>query len=157
MRKKGIAGLAIAVIGAIVIVGIIASIVIPIVFLKIHLAKIVEIEYNYNNAGLTMLALLADDDIYRDLSLYVAGYPDKTSESFSRSGVESAVTERLYELVPSNCFKLSYEGGTVVDMSEVDSACNSMYYTAEAYISSPIDSMKQKITLSIKSESGVSG
>lgn len=147
--RKGVTGIEIAIIGVIVIVVIIITLLIPIVFLKIHLGATVETQYGYNNAGLTLLTLLSDNDIYEKLSLYVAGMEDNVVEGFNRNAVESAVTSRLDKLVPSEtgtrCYKLSYAGGVIIPPENCDTE-----FGVSAYIVLPYGKNKEKITLEIK-------
>jgi hypothetical protein len=144
LGNQGMTGIEIAVIGAIVLVSIVISLLMIVVFLKIHVSRVVEIEYNYNNAELAMLALLSDEHIYEQISLYVAGLPDNPPEGFTRSGVETMVESKLENLVPSGCFKLSFDSGTIVDKN-----CDPVYGVT-ADISLPYGRNEEQIRLEIK-------
>lgn len=153
INKKGITGIEIAVIGAIVIVTIIISLLIPIAFLKIHLVTVVETQYGYNNADLTLLTLLSDRDVYEKLSLYVAGMEDNTIEGFNRAAVESEVALILDKLVPSDpgtrCYKLSYVGGVIIPPENCDTEFGVSANIVLPY-GLPYGKNKEKITLEIK-------
>ncbi len=147
--EKGGIGIAIAIIIAIVLVTIVLTILIPLIFLKIHLVRVVEIQYGYSTADLTLLALLSDTDIYEKLSLYVADFGDNAIEGFNRDNVKSEVALILDKLVPSEtgtrCYKLSYAGGVIIPPEDCDTE-----FSANVDILLPYGKNKEKITLEIK-------
>lgn len=147
--KKGVTGIAVAIIGAILLVVIVLTILIPIIFLKIHIVRVVEVQYGYSTADLTLLALLSDTDIYEKLSLYVADMEDNAVEGFDRDSVKSEVTSILDKLVPSEtdtrCYKLSYAGGVIIPPENCDTE-----FSATADILLPYGTNNEKITLEIK-------
>jgi hypothetical protein len=139
-------GWEIALIVFVAIITIIATMLLSIFLLKIHLVRVVEIEYGYDNADLTLLTLLSDRKIYKGLSLYVAGLPDNLAASFSRSGVEDMVKSRLSELVPGECYKLSYSAGEISSSKLSNKQCETKY-SASAYIALPYGRDIEKLTL----------
>lgn len=143
-NNKGLVGISIAIIGAIVMVAVIMTVLIPILFLKINVSRTVEIEYDYDNAGLAMLTLLSDEGMYRNLSMYVAGLPDNPGIGFFRHQVEESVKLRLMDLVSSQCFELYYGGGTIASID-----CNPVYGIS-ADISLPYGLSSESIQLEIK-------
>jgi hypothetical protein len=144
--RRGIVGIEIAIIGAIVMVGIVLSLAVLVGFLKIHLVKVVEIQYGYNNVGATMLALLADDDIYNDISLYVAGMEDNAAIGFDRAEVENVLDARLEKLAIDECYVLSYSGGEIVRSGKCDGQ-----YTVTAAIVLPDTPRTEEIRLLMSS------
>lgn len=147
--KKGLFGISIAIIGAIALIVIVLTMIIPIIFMKIHIVRIVEIQYGYSNADLTLLALLSDRDIYEKLSLYVADVGDDALEGFNRNSVKSEVISVLDKLVPSRagtrCYRLYYDGGVIIAPENCATE-----FSATADIALPDGKNKEKITLEIK-------
>jgi hypothetical protein len=142
--RRGQTGIEIAIIFAILQLTIVITMIIPVAFLKIHLVRMLEIEYNYDNAELALLTLLSDKSIYRGLSIYVAdpsGIPDS---SYTGNGVEAAVKTRLSQLVASGCYKLSFSGRSI------SSGSCTTEYIASAYILLPGGSKLEKLILEIK-------
>jgi parallel beta-helix repeat protein len=150
--KGGFTGIEIMIIGVVATIGVVISMIVPMVLLKIHLVRVLEIQYELDNAGLTLLTLLSDEDIYKGLSLYVSGFPDNPSKGFSRVGVETAIKYRLDSFVAGQCYELSYSGGTIVKGSN----CN-LQYTASADIVLPERGGKEEITLKVSSGAGEEG
>ena len=141
--KKGQA-FTLTVILAMLLLTIVLTALIPVFFLKIHIVRVVEMQYGYSNAGLTLLTLLSDSNIYDKLSLYVAGMEDNGVGGFTRAATESLLISRLDKLVPSGCYRLSYSGGTIVNPKECDTE-----YTVSAYMALPYGSGAEKVTLDI--------
>lgn len=144
--KKGFSGIEVAIMGAIVLIAIVLSIAIPIFLLEIHIARVVEIQYDYNNAGMILLSLLSDREIYKGISLYVSGFGDNAAQGFTRASVEAAVKSRLDNMVSDNCYELSYSGGTIAS----GGSCKTDFSTS-AYIVLPDGGNREKLTLSISS------
>lgn len=141
--KKGQA-FTITIILAMLLLTIVLTRLIPVFFLKTHIVRVVEMQYGYSNAGLTLLTLLSDSDIYDKLTLYVAGMEDNRVGGFTRAATESLLISRLDKLVPSGCYNLSYIGGTIVNPKECDTE-----YTVSAYMALPYGSEAEKVTLDI--------
>jgi len=153
--EKGLTGIEISIIAAIALITIVLSILIPIVFLKIHLVRVVEMQYGYNNADLTLIALLSDEEVYEKLSLYIAGLGDNDDWGFSRCAtVERLIRPRLDKLVPNKCYKLSYTGGPIIDKSN-SFGCDPQY-TVSAHMALPYGANVGEITLEISATPTIS-
>jgi hypothetical protein len=139
--KRGITGIEIAIIGAIAVIGMFLSAVIPIFVMKTHLSRVLEIQYGYYDAGASLIGLLSDDEIYNGLSLYVSGIEDNADAVFEREAFENQLKFRLDNLVTSQCYELSYSGGTIVSNGD----CLTRY-SVTADIVLP-DGSKETITL----------
>lgn len=146
LGRRGFTGIEIAIIGVFVLLSLVLSIAVPLFSLKIHIVRIVEIQYDYNNAGMTLLTLLSDEEVYEGLGIYVSGLNDNPDESFSRADVESALKSKLDKLVPNQCYELSYDGGVIAE----GQSCNTDF-SMDAYIVLPDSGKREKITLSISS------
>ena len=141
--RKGVTGIEVAIIGAIALFTIVLTVIIPIVFLKMHLVRVVEIQYGYNNAGLALLTLLSDKEIYETLSLNISGV-----ETNIDSWLDSTLKPRLDKLVPSGagtrCYELSYAGGTIIPSEDCATG-----FSATASMSLPYGEDSGEITLKI--------
>jgi len=141
MGKKGVSGLEIAIIGVIAMFVAISSLVIFVTFLKIHLVKVLEIQYGYNNAGLTLVELLSDDDIYEGISLAASGVDND-------GWIESELKTRLDMLVPGGCYQLILGEEEILHPDDCE-----INYVASSYIVLPFnDDPVEKITLGIPEE-----
>lgn len=142
--KRGITGIEIAIIGAIAIIGMFLSAIIPIFIMKTHLTRVLEIQYGYNDAGASLIGLLSDDEIYRGLSLYVSGIEDNAAAGFEREAFENQLKFRLDNLVTSQCYELSYSGGTIASNGD----CLTKY-SVTADIVLPGGEGKETVTLKV--------
>jgi len=100
---KGIAVIAIAIIGIIAVVGTIFTLILPALILRAHLIQIVNYRYEYDNSQLYLLVLLSKT--YNDKSVYTqiadnlqTGQP---SISFVKGELERIVGDRCYKLSTS--------------------------------------------------------
>jgi hypothetical protein len=152
IKAKGQSGVEIPIIGAIALLTIVLTILVPIFFLKIHVTRIVQIEYGYDSSDLALLTLVSDRKIYRDLSLYISGAQDDSTTGFSRSFVEGEVTGRLNELLSSRCFKLYYvdeEKNEDVLLDKMSNIKCDAKYSITTYISLPDGLNRKEIKLMI--------
>jgi len=140
--SRGFTGIEIAMIGAIFGVVLMMT-MLPMVVTRITLVRTLEIEYGYDNAELALLALLSDSGMYRDVGAYMAGAPDNAASGFARSTVEAEVESRLAQLVGSGCFRLYYDGGTIVS-----SGCSTKF-VASAYVALPGTTKTELLNLAI--------
>jgi hypothetical protein len=150
--RRGQTGIEVAIIGAIVLLTIVVSIIIPVFLLKIHVTRISMIEYGYDNTAMALLTLLADSDAYRYVSLWAGDYPNSPAGGFTRTVAENYIKGRLDLLVPSRCYSLAYtnSAGEQVLSSELLSKgqCETQY-VADAYVALPPGMERIKITLRI--------
>ncbi len=138
MERKGITGIEIAVIGTIAMFVAIASLVIFVVFLKVHLVRVLEIQYGYNNAGLTLLELLSDENVYEKLGSIASGMEDDAWK-------ESVLKSRLDKLVPGGCYQLSLGTNEILHPNNCD-----ISYVASTYIILPYnENAVEKVTIGI--------
>ena len=143
--KSGITGIEIAIIGVMFTIGFALSIAIPVFFLRIHLVRVLEIQYGYDNAGTSLMALLSDKAMYKNISLYMAGARNNADIGFSRAGVEDGIKHRLDRLV-GPCYTLTYSGGDIVKAGSCDAK-----YSASASVVLPDGEDNEEVTLWIQS------
>lgn len=136
---KGIAPLAIAMIGAIVIVTAVLMILLPIGFLRLHVIQTVERVYEYDNAQSYLLTLLSKTHdgkpVYTQISNNLQiGSPDI-----------SFVKNELDTVTSSKCYKLSSSSATIA----IQEGCTPTKYSAEAKIVLPYnpDKLTEKLNL----------
>jgi len=150
--KKGLTGVEISVILVMGLITLVMTTLIPTLFLKKHIVRVVEIQYGYNNAELTLLTLVSDRSFYKVISLYIAGFGDNTEEGFSRAGAEAQIKSRLDQLVPSGCYKLSYDGGEILSQELSEKKCDTEF-SVTADIVLPYGEIKvKKLTLEISTD-----
>jgi hypothetical protein len=119
-----------ALIGPIVTVGMVMVIIIPIIFLRVHLMEWVKYEFNYNNAQLTLLTLVSSTYEKRIVSeiisehLVLKNNPD----------IGKILSSKLDKIVPSKCYKL-----TASDITLVESSCKASKYFASTKIVFPFN------------------
>jgi hypothetical protein len=143
---KGLAGIIIA--GIIFTGTLILTQLIPLIFLHIHIVRMLEMEYKYNNADLVLLTLLSNDEIYESLSLYVSGSPS-LSGKFDRDSVKPLLKEKLdkiTESVGSKCYKLSTSTEVLAEKSETN--CKPEF-KSKTLIVVPYEQKIEKLTLVI--------
>lgn len=90
----------------------IAMIVLPIVTTKYTIQRYLQVEYNYNNAELTMLELLSYPEIRHGLGLYASGMITESNAAdgpFYEETFPTKVSDVLDKLVPDGgCYALYY-------------------------------------------------
>ena len=147
--KKGMEAISIAIIGAIILIVVVLTMLVPIVFMKVHIVRVVDIQYGYSNADLALLALLSDNDIYEKLSFYISDMEDNAAYGFNREDVKAQVTEVLDKLVPSDpdtrCYELSYDGGVIIPSDKCD-----IEFSASVDMALPYGKTTEKLTLEIR-------
>jgi hypothetical protein len=142
--RKGQTGIEIAVIGAIFGVVLIMT-MLPVLMTRIHIVHTLEVEYGYDNAELSLLALLSDRRTYEGIGTYMAGAKDNAAAGFARAAVRTDAGAMLGKLVDSGCYRLYYAGGDIVPAPE---GC-SPKYEASAYVALPgrTDTMLVKLAI----------
>jgi len=154
--RKGQTGIEIAIIGAIVLLTIVISIILPVFLLKIHVTRVSQIEYGYDNAAMSILTLLADKNVYRYVSLYAGDYPNDPSGGYTRVIAENIIKGRLDFLVPSKCYSLTYtnaSGDQALKSDSLDKGQCETEYAADAYVALPPGQDRMRITLRISDKS----
>ena len=152
IEKKGISGFEILIIVTMLTVTIVLTGLIPLLFLKTHIVRVVEIQYGYNNAELALLTLLSDRRVYEELSFYAAGMEDNIDEGFRRANLETMVRARLDKLVPSKCYNLSYSNGEILSQKFSEKKCDTEF-SVSSYMALPYNEKKEeKITLEMSTE-----
>jgi len=112
--------------------------------LRRGIVRVVEYEYNYNNAQLALLTLLSTTQDGEPLSKFIAEHivlnePDN---------IEDILKEKLDKIVESKCYELSIPSESLIKSSEPD--CDPKDYTAKARIALPYGSrLTEEITLVI--------
>jgi hypothetical protein len=146
MRKIGCKGaIPLLLIGAIVTMTAFVSVLVPIVYLKIHVDRVVNIQYKYSTADLGTLALISDPKIYEKISLYASGADDHYN--FDRTSFTVVLKEKLDKIVESQCYELYFDDSLVV---KSEKACNPQF-TSDAFILTPYEQDPAvKITLKIE-------
>lgn len=142
---KGISGIELLFIYVVFSLTIILGILIPILFLKIHIVRVLEIEYKYSNSGLAIISLLSDRAFYERLSAYVAGFPDFPPK-FEKKKVIEETGSRLDLLVQTQCYKLSSKD---IIVQKTEQGCNPEY-KAKAFIVLPYNQMSENLVLAIE-------
>jgi len=138
--KKGIvAPIVMAIIGGIAI-GTITTLILSVVFLKIHLVGIVDYRYEYDNSQLYLLTLLSKT--YNDKPIYTQIANNLQTGSPSLTFVKS----ELEKIVGDRCYKLFTSAKTIAQ-----SACTPSKYTVQTKIVLPYnpDRLVETLTLVI--------
>jgi len=139
--RKGFEPISLAIAAAIIMLASFLIVIMPILFLKVHLVQTVEFEYNYNNAQAalnTLLALTETDTVdgqvkpaSRIIAEYVtiqdasAGSPDI---GFLQTELDRMVDGRIFQ-----CYKLTSKSGFTL----AESSCTAGKYRAYISISTP--------------------
>jgi len=142
--RMGQTGIEIAIIGAIFGVVLMMTIL-PVLMTRIHIVRTLEVEYGYDSAELSLLALLSDRHLYGDVGAYMAGAQDNSAAGFTRAAVRSDAGARLGQLVDSGCYRLYYDGGDIVPAS---AGCKPQY-EASAYVALPGSTDTKLVRLAI--------
>lgn len=125
---KGIAPIAIALIGVIVIVGTVFMLILPAFMLRMHLVQIVNYRYEYDNSQLYLLVLLSKT--YNDKPIYT-----QIAENLQTGEPNIGfVKSELERIVGDRCFKLSSSTKTIAQ-----SDCVPSKYTVQTKIVLPYD------------------
>lgn len=91
----------------IALVTLIFVVIIPVAFLKVHIARNVFLQHKFSNVGASLLTLLSIEPNYEALSLHFAdlrGSPDLRGD--------------LNKIVDSQCYKMT-SGGELIDNNEI--------------------------------------
>lgn len=147
---KGITGIELALVGIIFTIGAVFFIIIPVIALKIHIIQVIELQYKYNNAQLTLLTLLSLTEtdsidgktkpISQIIAEYVAVSP-KPDKSFIKTKLDKMVESKIME-----CYILTSEKAG--ELANNTDNCNPSKYNGNAVISLPYDSqLTDKLTL----------
>ena len=106
---KGITGIEIVIIGLIFIVAIVVVIIMPIPFLKVHLIRTIEFEFEYNYAESTFLAFMSSTHNGRPVIEIIAErilLNNPPDVNFLKGKLDS--------IVESKSFKLSFSEGVLI-------------------------------------------
>lgn len=123
--SKGIVGW--AVIGAMISIGMILVVLIPLVFLKVHLVEEVNYEFKYDNAQLALLTLLSSTHDNEPVSEIIGEH--LTLGSYS--DIDQILSNKLNKI--SDCYKLSTE---TIELAK-SAKCEASKFKAEADIALP--------------------
>lgn len=154
ISKRGLIDpISLAIAAGIIMLAFIFIVIMPIVFLKIHLTQIVNFEYDYNNAQLalnTILSLTKRDTIdgkIKPVSKIIAEYitmENKPNIEFVKAELDKMVEEGIFK-----CYILTSESGE--ELARKD--CQRMgmkkasKYTVFSFISTPESVQKLKLVI----------
>jgi hypothetical protein len=110
----------------------------PVILLKIHIVKIIEMEFNYDNAGSALLMLLASTHDNKPVAQLLAEHillKQPSNTDFAKNNIEKIVT----------CYKISTPSKTLIETT-----C-SPEYGASAKVALPYNYEKlvESVTLMI--------
>jgi len=112
----------IAVMGIIFTVVAVIAMRMPLIILKYHLAVDLNIEYNYNNAQLTLLSLVSAK--YNETYSMYRVISERDSNGFDED-MKGKIISNLDLLTHAKCFRLVDETSTILEKGDCSAAKNS--------------------------------